>query len=145
METTTKVTHLSTDKELGKKVNKAAKLARKCKELCTSLDALKAEIRLEAERLASKHKADRVDIESESGTCMVTFPKDKTFIVKGSTPEDLQSVLTPAQFDAIFKVEVSLNTATAFATWQNLSTVEKRAVDRVLDTCPSTPAVTLPR
>jgi hypothetical protein len=88
----------------------AVELQRSIKESTEKLDALKATIRSEAEKIATKRKDDSlVEFESPVGTASVCFVKDAVSVIKGVNLHELKEIIPAQTWEHLFEEKIVLS------------------------------------
>jgi hypothetical protein len=126
-------------------VVEAARLQRSAKESLLRIEAIKAELRKEAEKVSKKRESDElVEFESVEGTATVCFVSDSVGLVKGADPRTLRETLSEDVWDVLFQLKAVL--APEFEDKLNaLPGLVQRRVKTLLEWKANAPRVTLPK
>lgn len=129
----------------SKAIAEAAKINRAMKEGKERLDELKAIIREEAEKVATKRGDDeKVEFESPEGVATVCFVKDSVSIMKGANPRVLKEVLPEVVWSHLFNEVVVLSKEFGEA-FDQLPKSQQNTVKKMVEWSENEPRVTLPK
>lgn len=133
------------NKKAAEAIVEAAKIDRRMKEDRIRLDELKAIIREEANKVATRLATDeKVEFASDEGVATVVFVSDRVDLVKGANPIILKTVLPEETWDHLFKQEIVLSPEFKDS-FQLLPKNQQNAVKKLVAWKPCEPRVTLPK